>query len=394
MNRRGKSARRTGQCSQNDKLLELKLTLLNALLSVCYKVESDASWQSAKPPGGSHKMIINNPGDERDEYFRLMAEAMPHTVWTTDPLGQVTYLNQSWAAYTGFPVTESLGTGWALAIHPEDLDAVLKIRDQRYRHGLYRWHMVRALPLHDRMGNIIKYVGSFTDIHVARQSQVSLQDAVNLVEHKVKERTAELLRTNMELIDAIAQRRRAMSVYERDAQRLNEIISTQSLLMEATLDFDAFLNLAVQKIEHLTEASGAAFEMLEGDEFVCLAASGLLARHIGLRFRREGTLSGLCIRSRSVLTSGDTGTDSRVNTMLTEQIDAVSMVVAPLYCGGRSVGAVKIVSPGKNAFGARDVQTLRLMAGMIGSAIGQMSRTLATKKRSKQDATKPVKLKL
>lgn len=353
-------------------------------------------------------MPINYQGDERDEYFRLMAEAMPHTVWTTDSLGLVNYLNQSWAAYTGFPVDESLGMGWTSAIHPEDLDAFLKLREQRSRHGLpvdvelrlrradgeYRWHMVRAMPLHDRVGNITKYIGSFTDIHMTRQSQFSLQDAVNLVEHKVKERTSELLRTNMELIDAIAQRRRAMSVYERDAQRLNEIISTQSLLMEATLDFDAFLNLAVQKIEHLTEASGAAFEKLEGDEFVCLAASGMLERHLGVRFKTEGTLSGLCVRSRSVLRSGDTSTDSRVNTKLAENVDAVSVIVAPLYCGGRSVGAVKIVSPGKNAFGERDVQTLRLMAGLIGSAIGQKSGALATKKRSKREPTKPVDLKL
>jgi PAS domain S-box-containing protein len=353
-------------------------------------------------------MLLNGVRDERDEYFCRMADAMPHMVWTTDLLGQVEYLNQPWVTYTGLSVSESLGTGWLAVVDPADVDAFLKIREQRYCHGLpvdvelrlrradgeYRWHTVRSLPLRDGAGETIKYVGSATDIHVTKQSQLSLQNAVNEVERQVKERTAELLRTNMELIDAISQRRRAMSVYERDAQRLNEIISTQSLLTEAKVDFEAFLNLAVQKIEHLTEASGAAFELLEGDHFVTLAASDLLARQIGMRFALEGSLSGLCISSRSVLTSGDIGADTRIKAGLAQQIETVSMVVAPLFCRGRSVGVVKIVSREKNAFGERDVQTLRLMAGLIGSAIGQQPITPSTKKKSKRDETKSVNLKL
>ncbi|MDB5855121.1 MAG: hypothetical protein JWR22_3162 [Herminiimonas sp.] len=353
-------------------------------------------------------MLVNTKRDERDEYFRRMADAMPHMVWTTDLLGQVEYLNQPWVAYTGLTVSESLGTGWTSVVDPENLDAFLKIRRQRYCHGLpidvelrlrradgeYRWHTVRSLPLKDGSGDIIKYVGSASDIHMTKQSQISLQDTVNEVERQVKERTAELLRTNMELIDAISQRRRAMSVYERDAQRLNEIISTQSLLTEATVDFDAFLNLAVQKIEHLTEAAGAAFELLEGDQLVTLAASDLLARQIGMRFELQGTLSGLCLNSRGVLISGDIGADARIKAGPAQQPETGSMVVAPLFCRGRSVGVVKIVSREKNAFGERDVQTLRLMAGLIGSAIGQQANTPSTRKKSRRDEIKTATLKL
>jgi GAF domain-containing protein len=134
--------------------------------------------------------------------------------------------------------------------------------------------------------------------------------------------------------------------------------------------------------------------LLDGDEFVTLAASDLPARYIGTRFPLEGTLSGLCLSTRSVLTSGDISADNRVNGSLAEQIEAASMVVAPLFCRGRSVGVVKIVSREKNAFGERDVQTLRLMAGLIGSAIGQHSITPSTRKRARRDEPKAANLKL
>ena len=46
------------------------------------------------------------------------------------------------------------------------------------------------------------------------------------------------------------------------------------------------------------------------------------------------------------------------------------MVVAPLFHAGKSVGVLKILSDCPNNFVARDVQTLQIMAGLLGAAIG------------------------
>lgn len=336
--------------------------------------------------------------DERDEYFRMMADAMPHMVWTTDPSSGVDYLNQPWVVYTGMSIAESLGMGWLTVVHPDDRIMCLESRDRAYGRckqldyelrirradGEYRWHMVRALPMFDRIGNLIKYVGSSTDIHDTKLSQLALQDTVAQVERQVKERTAELLRTNMELIDAIAQRRRAMADYERDAQRLNEIMATQALLMEAKLEPSALLELAVEKIAYLTSATGAALELIDRREFVRIAASGQLSAHIGLRFPAENSLTGLCIVTRSVLVSDDTLVDTRVNQKICRMSEIASLVAAPLFHRGHPVGVVKIVSRNKKAFGERDVQTLRLMAGLIGAALAQHSGLLSTERIPRQ----------
>jgi hypothetical protein len=47
------------------------------------------------------------------------------------------------------------------------------------------------------------------------------------------------------------------------------------------------------------------------------------------------------------------------------------MVLAPLYHDGIAVGALKLVCGTVSVFRERDMQTLKLMAGLMGSAIAQ-----------------------
>jgi PAS domain-containing protein len=84
--------------------------------------------------------------------------------------------NQRLATYTTLPA--SLDSGWQASIHPDDLDEHLskwrtslatgvpfenKAR-HRDAHGAYRWFLVRAVPLQDGHGNVLKWYGTMTDI--------------------------------------------------------------------------------------------------------------------------------------------------------------------------------------------------------------------------------------
>ncbi len=165
-------------------------------------------------------------------------------------------------------------------------------------------------------------------------------------------------------------RRAAMAALEADSVRLNEIVTTQYLLAKAELNLAEFMDLVVTRMARLTPATGVVIEMVERDEMVYRAGTGSLAAHVGLRLKRAASLSGHCVHTREVLNCFDSETDSRVDKDACRKVHARSMVVAPLFHAGQAVGVLKILSDCPGSFGERDLQTLQIMAGLLGAAIG------------------------
>jgi PAS domain S-box-containing protein len=117
--------------------------------------------------------------------YRNVTETLPQLVWTSDPRGSCDYLGPQWIAYTGRPAAEHIGFGWLNQVHPEDRDrasdawseslergGVFDIEFRiRGKDGCYRWFKVRATPLRDEEGAIIKWFGTNTDIDDLRRSE-------------------------------------------------------------------------------------------------------------------------------------------------------------------------------------------------------------------------------
>src|SRR5260221_1993585 len=61
---------------------------------------------------------------DRERHYQLLAEAVPHLVWTCAPNGDCDFLSKQWSDYTGVPGDAGLGTGWFDAAHPDDRDAL------------------------------------------------------------------------------------------------------------------------------------------------------------------------------------------------------------------------------------------------------------------------------
>jgi len=111
--------------------------------------------------------------------FRTLAEAMPQIVWITRPDGWNIYFNQQWMDYTGLTLEESMGHGWNKPFHPDDqqrawdawqqataTNGIYSIESRlRRADGVYRWWLVRGVPLQDADGNILKWFGTCTDIN-------------------------------------------------------------------------------------------------------------------------------------------------------------------------------------------------------------------------------------
>lgn len=332
--------------------------------------------------------------DNRERQLRALADAIPHIVWTANPNGEVDYYNRQWKIYTGYSTEETIGWGWRQVIHPDDLQPCI----DRWTHafttgepyeieyrlkredGSYRWHVGRATPFRDEAGQILKWFGTCTDINEQVQDRDRLNQAYSEIEKVVEARTAELEALNQMLMRQNEVRKAAVDALQQDSLRLNEIITTQYKLTEAILDHEAFIMLVLDRITLLTKARGAVFELLEGDEMVYQAASGELSDHIGMRLKAAHSLSGMCITSGQVLSCNDAETDPRVDLATCRKVNARSMVAAPLIHAGTPVGVLKIMSPLPDAFSERDIQTLQLMAGLIGSAIGHQRDYEANRK--------------
>jgi PAS domain S-box-containing protein len=124
---------------------------------------------------------------ESEERYRYLTDAIPEMVWTTDADGNSTYINQRWFEYTGLTWEQTVGDDWHKIVHPDDLQGMqefwqqavkngtnfqTEIRYLRAADGTYRWHLIRAFPVRDEHSNIVKWLGTATDIHEQKQLQL------------------------------------------------------------------------------------------------------------------------------------------------------------------------------------------------------------------------------
>ncbi|CAN5607950.1 hypothetical protein BH23BAC4_BH23BAC4_09050 [soil metagenome] len=111
--------------------------------------------------------------------LRSLVEASSQVVWTADAEGNVLELSDTWEALTGQVVERRPSWQWATSIHPDDHDRViekwrehlaLKIHHEddfrvRTRDGSYCWVNVQKVPVVDKHGAFIEWIGTCTNIH-------------------------------------------------------------------------------------------------------------------------------------------------------------------------------------------------------------------------------------
>ncbi|MCY0855147.1 PAS domain S-box protein [Cupriavidus sp. D39] len=116
-------------------------------------------------------------------------DALPGLVWTAFPDGRAEYVNRRWCEYTGLSVEEAAGEGWQSVVHPDDRPALLECwrttvvsnkpseAEARMRRadGEYRWFLVRASPMTDAAGEVVKWCGINTDIEDRKRAEAALR---------------------------------------------------------------------------------------------------------------------------------------------------------------------------------------------------------------------------
>jgi PAS domain S-box-containing protein len=123
---------------------------------------------------------VSNAVEER---LRVIIDTIPTIVWRKSPDGSADFLNRNFREYTGLSLEDGLGLRWLNAFHPDDrlnekwpaavaagkpfqTEARLRGKD-----GQYRWFLIRAMPLQDERGNIVKWYGLTCDIDDLKRAE-------------------------------------------------------------------------------------------------------------------------------------------------------------------------------------------------------------------------------
>jgi PAS domain S-box-containing protein len=120
----------------------------------------------------------------------FLIDGIAQATWEATADGVIEADSPSWRAYTGQRYDEWQGYGWLDAIHPDDRASTLREWQEalharravraEYRlcsaTGAYRWMEVRAIPLRDDAGRIIKWLGMTIDIDERKRLERSAQE--------------------------------------------------------------------------------------------------------------------------------------------------------------------------------------------------------------------------
>jgi PAS domain S-box-containing protein len=133
---------------------------------------------------------------ETELKFQSLADHMAQFAWMAEPNGDVVWYNKRWFDYTGTTLEEMRGWGWRAVHHPDHVERVTeKIRRAfesgdnwedtfplRSRTGEYRWFLSRMMPIRDERGQIIRWLGTNTDITENLRVEQELREAMEQAE--------------------------------------------------------------------------------------------------------------------------------------------------------------------------------------------------------------------
>jgi PAS domain S-box-containing protein len=122
-------------------------------------------------------------------WYRTLFESLPLLIWVADANGYSYDFNQQCQNYLGMTKEEIKSFAWEKAIHPDDVEFALRCWSKsmqtgtpyevKYRlrraDGVYRWHVVRALPLRNEREQILGWIGSGTDIDDLNRAKEAIQ---------------------------------------------------------------------------------------------------------------------------------------------------------------------------------------------------------------------------
>jgi PAS domain S-box-containing protein len=137
------------------------------------------------------RRLVEAQTRQAEDELRAIIDNAPVFLWSVLPDGHCDFINQPWLTYFNLSLQEAQGAGWATLLHPDDAVHPPEIwqksvstgipfeTEARYRSpdGEYRWFLIRANPLRDKTGRIVKWHGTNIDIENLKRTERRLRQS-------------------------------------------------------------------------------------------------------------------------------------------------------------------------------------------------------------------------
>ena len=202
---------------------------------------------------GKGMTAINEQHIASEKRFRDMMESIPQLAWTNNINGEVDFYNQRWFDYTGLNLEESKARGWNEVMHPDDLQSCLKwynsiiksgtggeyeVREKR-KDGIYRWHLIRMMPILNDENKTHLWVGTATDIDELKQLQQQKDDFINVASHELKTPFT-ALKASLQILYTMQDNNLSPLMLLNLVERANKSMNKVSTLIDNLLDVSKF----------------------------------------------------------------------------------------------------------------------------------------------------------
>jgi PAS domain S-box-containing protein len=312
--------------------------------------------------------------------LRELADAMPQIVYTCGVDGMADYINRRWYEYSGISVEQSLENFWTDTVHPDDRERtwirwqeavkIGSLFDAEYRlrrkDGQYRWHLSRAIPVRNGHKEVVKWIGTSTDIHDRKEAEAEREEL-------------------------LARERLARGEAEHAAESIRRLQAvTDSTLGRFALD--DLLREMLGRVRELLEADFAAILLLteDGRALALRAAIGAEEEAIGMRIPIGEGVAGTIAARRAPIIVEDTAAVNVINPILRRRVR--SLIGAPLIVEGRLIGVIHADTIMARRFTESDLRLLQLAADRIALAIDQ-TRLYEVEKQARWQAEESNRMK-
>ena len=151
-----------------------------------------------------------------EKKLRDLIETIPAMAFVTRSDGANEFVSRPWIEFSGISSEQSAGAGWANSVHPEDrAQHMAKWRaacaggesfENEARHrdaqGNYRWLLVRAVPLRNEEGKILKWYGTAIDVEDRKRAEALLAGENRILEMVAKgDSLSEILKSLCRLVE-------------------------------------------------------------------------------------------------------------------------------------------------------------------------------------------------
>jgi PAS domain S-box-containing protein len=143
---------------------------------------------------------------ESEERFRSIADSAPVPMWVSRLDGLRQFVNRAYHEFLGVPFVDALNFDWRKALHPDDLERILRdqragegsrkpfVLEARYRRhdGQWRWLRSESQPRWGPAGEHIGFIGVAHDITASKEAEQALTELNETLERRIENRTRQL----------------------------------------------------------------------------------------------------------------------------------------------------------------------------------------------------------